>query len=223
MLTAIRLEHVPHDRLPLTAERPFDHLTLLRAVGLKGRVRPTELAATVEGTITEVEAAVAELAASGLLAEGKFVRLTSDGRARLSELLADERRTVDEEEFAQLYDRFRTVNRDFKSLVLRWQLRNGQPNDHADAEYDAAVLADLDTIHQAVLPILDLARIQVPRISRYTDKLSAALARIVAGDAAWFARPLVDSYHTVWFELHEELIGAAGLTRGDEARSGHAD
>lgn len=223
MLTAIRLEHVPHDRLPPTAEHRLDQLTLLRAVGLKGRVRPTELAATVEGTVTEVEAAVAELAASGLLVEGNFVRLTPDGRVRLSELLADERRTVDEEEFTQLYDRFRRVNRDFKSLVSRWQLRNGQPNDHADAEYDAAVLADLDTIHQAVLPILDLARIQVPRISRYTDKLSAALARIVAGDAGWFARPLVDSYHTVWFELHEELIGAAGLTREDEARSGHAD
>jgi hypothetical protein len=27
----------------------------------------------------------------------------------------------------------------------------------------------------------------------------------------------------VWFELHEELIGAAGLTRGDEAMAGHAE
>ena len=32
-------------------------------------------------------------------------------------------------------------------------------------------------------------------------------------DAAVLARPLIDSYHTVWFELHEELILAAGLTR----------
>jgi hypothetical protein len=42
-----------------------------------------------------------------------------------------------------------------------------------------------------------------------------------AGDTSWFTRPLVDSYHTVWFELHEELIGAAGLTREDEASSGN--
>jgi hypothetical protein len=27
----------------------------------------------------------------------------------------------------------------------------------------------------------------------------------------------------VWFELHEELIGAAGLTREDEARTGDAE
>jgi hypothetical protein len=26
----------------------------------------------------------------------------------------------------------------------------------------------------------------------------------------------------VWFELHEELIVAAGLTREDEAKAGHA-
>ncbi len=54
-------------------------------------------------------------------------------------------------------------------------------------------------------------------------KLSAALEKIRAGDTSWFTRPLVDSYHTVWFELHEELIGAAGLTRDDEARSGDAE
>lgn len=28
--------------------------------------------------------------------------------------------------------------------------------------------------------------------------------------------------HTVWFEWHEELIGAAGLTREQAARSGDA-
>ena len=31
---------------------------------------------------------------------------------------------------------------------------------------------------------------------------------------------MIDSYHTVWFELHEELIGAAGLTRAGRGLSG---
>jgi hypothetical protein len=35
-------------------------------------------------------------------------------------------------------------------------------------------------------------------------------------------RPIIDSYHTVWFELHEELIQAAGRSREDEAKAGHA-
>jgi hypothetical protein len=46
--------------------------------------------------------------------------------------------------------------------------------------------------------------------------LAHALERTAAGDADWFTKPTIDSYHTVWFELHEELIGAAGLTRHDE-------
>ncbi len=34
---------------------------------------------------------------------------------------------------------------------------------------------------------------------------------------------MIDSYHTVWFELHEELIALSGLTREDEAAAGRAD
>jgi hypothetical protein len=63
---------------------------------------------------------------------------------------------------------------------------------------------------------------QLPRLSAYPAKLSAALDKIKAGEVAWLTRPLVDSYHTVWFELHEELILAAGLTREEAARSGDA-
>ncbi len=33
---------------------------------------------------------------------------------------------------------------------------------------------------------------------------------------------MVDSYHTLWFELHEELIQALGRTRADEAAAGRA-
>jgi VIT1/CCC1 family predicted Fe2+/Mn2+ transporter len=44
-----------------------------------------------------------------------------------------------------------------------------------------------------------------------------------AGDSAWLLKPLIDSYHTVWFELHEDLIGLAGHTREAEAASGRAE
>jgi hypothetical protein len=190
----------------------MDELTLLQTVRLKGRVRPADLDATVK-----------ELTEAGLLIDGKAVRLSPEGRARLTELLTDERSSIDSEAFAQIYDEFRCLNRHFKSLVAQWQLKDGEPNDHADVGYDAEVLGRLDDIHRAVQPVLAAASGQVPRLDAYTAKLSAALEKIRAGDTSWFTRPLVDSYHTVWFELHEELIGAAGLTRDDEARSGEAE
>jgi hypothetical protein len=201
----------------------MDELTLLQAVRLKGRVRHADIAATLDDDEAAVDSAVKDLTEAGLLMEGKTVRLSPDGRTRLTQLLADERRDVDAEAFAQAYDEFRAVNRDFKSLVSDWQLRNGEPNDHGDADYDAAVLGRLDDVHQSVLPVLASATAQLPRLDAYTAKLSAALEKVHAGDTTWLTRPIIDSYHTVWFELHEELIGAAGLTREDEARSGHAE
>jgi predicted transcriptional regulator len=201
----------------------MDELTLLQAVRLKGRVRHADIAATLDDDEAAVDSAVKELTEAGLLMEGKTVRLSPDGRIRLTQLLADERRDVDAEAFAQAYDDFRAVNRDFKSLVSDWQLRDGEPNDHGDAGYDAAVLGRLDDVHQSVLPILASATGQLPRLDAYTAKLSAALEKVHAGDTTWLTRPIIDSYHTVWFELHEELIGAAGLTREDEAKSGHAE
>jgi hypothetical protein len=190
----------------------MDELTVLQTVRLKGRVRPADLVAPVK-----------EFIEAGLLIDGKAVRLSAEGRARLTDLLAEERTSIDSEAFAGIYDEFRSVNRVFKSLVAQWQLKDGEPNDHTDAGYDAEVLGRLDSVHGAVLPVLAAASGQVPRLGAFSVKLSAALEKIRAGDTSWFTRPLVDSYHTVWFELHEELIGAAGLTREDEARSGEAE
>jgi hypothetical protein len=186
-------------------------------------VRPADLAATLDEDAASVETAIEELTEAGLLVEGKTVRLSPDGRARLNDLLAEERHGLDGAAFARAYDGFRGVNRDFKALVSDWQLKDGEPNDHGDADYDAAVLSRLDGVHQAVLPILATATEQLPRLDAYAAKLSAALEKVRAGDTAWFTRPMIDSYHTVWFELHEELIGAAGLTRDDEANAGHAE
>jgi hypothetical protein len=36
---------------------------------------------------------------------------------------------------------------------------------------------------------------------------------VQAGDAAYFAAPMIASYHTVWFELHEDLLATLGIAR----------
>ena len=70
--------------------------------------------------------------------------------------------------------------------------------------------------------IIDAAATQLPRLNAYSSKLLVALGKVNDGETAWLTRPLIDSYHTVWFELHEELIGAMGLTSEEAARSGDA-
>lgn len=200
-------------------------LTVLQAVRLKGRVRPGDLAATLNEAPADVTTIVEQLTAAGLLADGTTVQITPAGRARLAALLDEERRHADHSALAAAYDDFRSVNADFKSVVTDWQLKGGpegSPNPHDDAEYDAAVLARLGDVHARVLPIIEAAAAQLPRLSAYSAKLVVALDKVRGGDTAWVTRPLVDSYHTVWFELHEELITAVGLTREEAARSGDA-
>jgi hypothetical protein len=197
-------------------------LKVLQAVRLKGRVNPADLGATVDEDPATVAKTIEELTEAGLLVEGRTLRLSPDGRTRLTELLAEERKSIDADALAAAYDDFRSVNAEFKALVSDWQLKDGEPNPHDDAGYDAAVLARLDDVHHQVVPIIAAAAAQVPRLSAYSDKLAGALANVKAGDTVWLTRPIIDSYHTVWFELHEELILAAGLTREEEAKAGHA-
>ncbi|OJZ68899.1 MarR family transcriptional regulator [Mycobacterium paraffinicum] len=203
----------------------MSELAVLQAVRLKGRVRPADLAATLDTDLADVTTIVERLTAAGLLADGATVRITPGGRDRLAALLDEERRGVDRAAIAAAYDDFRSVNADFKALLTDWQLKGGPrgtPNAHDDAAYDAAVLARLDDVHARVLPIIDSVGAQLPRLNSYASKLIAALNKVRDGDTAWLTRPLIDSYHTVWFELHEELISAVGLTREEAARSGDA-
>jgi hypothetical protein len=185
-------------------------LAVLQAVRLKGRVSRDDLSATLGEDRFDV---IDRLVGSGLLLDGPTLRLSPEGRGRLEGLLADERSRIDTAAVLAAYGEFRSVNAEFKALVTDWQLRNGQPNTHEDAGYDAAVLARLDDVHQRVAPVIAAVAIQLPRLSRYSVKLQTALDNIHAGQTMWLARPLIDSYHTVWFELHEELILAAGRTR----------
>ncbi len=203
----------------------MSELTILQAVRLKGRVSPADLAATLGEDQADLTVTVDRLTAAGLLVEATTLRISSTGRARLSELLDEERKGADTTALAAAYDEFRAVNADFKALVTDWQLKGGpqgRPNTHDDAEYDAAVLARLDEVHARVAPIIEAAATQLPRLNAYPSKLLVALGKVKDGETAWLAAPLIDSYHTVWFELHEELILATGLTREEAARSGDA-
>jgi hypothetical protein len=197
-------------------------LAVLQAVRLKGRVSLGDLAATLGQDADDIAGTVDRLTRAGLLIDGKALRVSPDGRVRLDELLTDERQHLDKAALCAAYRDFRAVNAEFKALVTDWQLKDGQPNTHEDSDYDAAVLARLDNVHQRVRPIIAAAAAQLSRLSRYSAKLQAALDNIHAGETVWLSRPIIDSYHTVWFELHEELILAAGLTREAEAKSGEA-
>jgi len=209
------------------SDRGVDFL-LLRIAQLKGMASPELLCTAALGVEDAIEQRIAGLVAAGWLQNlPRGVRVTPAGREWLSERLREEARAADRDACALVYESFVAPNRAFKQLIYDWQIRgtNGAsvPNDHRDAAYDQAVLERLDDTHRAILPVLDAASAIAPRLRMYSSRLSAARQRVAAGETRWLAAPLVDSYHTVWFELHEDLLSVAGLNRSDEARAGRAD
>jgi pyruvate,orthophosphate dikinase len=95
-------------------------------------------------------------------------------------------------------------------------------NDHSDAAYDAAVLGRLAALHADVDAWLAPLVSGLPRLARYGVRLAAANDAAQAGNAKYVASPRVDSFHSAWFELHEDLIRLAGRTREAEAAAGRA-
>ena len=199
-------------------------LEILQLARLKGRPTVPDVAAGAGLTPDEAEVAVQEFLRAGDLEESRGrVRLTARGREALAHLIAEERLGIDQERLASAYARFTLINTEFKQLVTDWQMLDGShPNDHTNPDYDASVISRLAELHNRFTPLLgELAEIAT-RLANYPARFSSALAKIRAGDHAWFAGPLIDSYHTAWFELHEDLIGLAGLSRSEEAKAGRA-
>jgi hypothetical protein len=74
-------------------------------------------------------------------------------------------------------------------------------------------LADLDSKVQPICADLGAA---LDRFGRYGARLADALERVRGGDHDWFTKPMIASYHTVWFELHEDLLATLGIERSQE-------
>jgi pyruvate,orthophosphate dikinase len=191
-------------------------LDLLRAV----RFKPVASAETV-GLLTgmeEPEAAVAleSLGEVGLVLQtSRGWRLTPDGQTTLATLLADELTVVDTAAVHALHDRFLDLDGELKAVITAHQTSG-------DSVVSDANVARLFAVHDKVRPIAEEAIALAPRLAHYVPRLDGALVELERGDARYLAHPMVDSYHTVWFEFHEELIHLSGLKRSDvEASSAH--
>ena len=187
---------------------------------------PVELvAARVDLPAEVVAAELAEAAAAGWAVErtGRLAgwSLTTTGRSESQRLLGIELDELGVRGVVEAsYARFLTVNGRFLDVCTRWQLRevDGEsvPNDHADPSHDAAVIEDLGTLHVVVVGVVDDVGRHLSRFDRYRRRFEYAFDRVRADDVEWFTKPLIDSYHTVWFELHEDLLATLGRTRSSE-------
>jgi hypothetical protein len=168
------------------------------------------------GAVREVLARLIE-AKRVVEAQGKYL-LTPPARMALdsdySRLYGDLRANA---EFKAGYEGFERLNVGLKQLITDWQTApvagNRVPNSHADQAYDAGIIDRLGQLHERAEDVLARLAGVEPRFRLYRDKLLAALEKAEDGKIEWVSDARIESYHMLWFELHEDLLRLMGRER----------
>ena len=200
---------------------------------VRGLVDATDVASATGQEVDVGGAHLADLEAAGLASykEGRLTgwMLTSDGRTHGEDLVAAELDATGlRDEVDAASRRFLDVNQAFLSLCTDWQIStdwedpDAEPvvNAHTDLVYDGVVIDRLGETDAAVQPVCATLAGVLDRFGGYGDRLARALDRVRSGDLDWFTGVEVDSYHRVWFELHENLLATLGIERAREHAAG---
>jgi hypothetical protein len=193
-------------------------LHVLRCIGFVSLARVSETTGLPE---PDVESELIDLAVAGLVTRvpGDFGGwgLTEAGKAADAKRIADELDTAGARTaVAEAYDDFLVLNPELLDLCTAWQMRSVDgvttPNEHTDPAYDARVLDRFTDFHQrADVVCADLSAAML-RFQRYRAQLTDALTRAKSG-ALDYVTDSFASYHTVWFQLHEDLLVTLGIPR----------
>lgn len=147
--------------------------------------------------------------------------LTAAGRAEGERLLGEQlqlsggRSTVE-----VLYEEFLGLNPVLLEICADWQTLRVDGievvNTHEDLAHDREVIERLSRLHVRSMKMTGQLGAVLERFGLYGQRLSAAHERIQTGETEWLTRSTIDSYHSVWFELHEDLLATLGRRRVDE-------
>ena len=78
------------------------------------------------------------------------------------------------------------------------------------------VLDELSALGGVIEVLSEELGTRIDRLGGYGPRFKGALARVRRGELSWVDRVKEDSCHTVWMELHEDLLATLGITRGEE-------
>ena len=197
------------DLLVLHTLRCVGHAALPRVADTTGLAR------------SEAESELIDLAVAGFVTRtaGEFGGwgLTPAGRAVDEQRIAAElEAAAARDTVAAAYQEFLVLNPELLELCTAWQMRQiggvAVPNEHTDAGYDARVLGLFVAFDERAAVVCASLASALARFARYQVRLAQALARARAGERDYLADNM-ESYHVVWFQLHEDLLATLGLPR----------
>jgi DNA-binding transcriptional ArsR family regulator len=200
-------------------------LLALHALRLRGVAEADAVAEYMDVAPELIAPELAALEEQGLVTRrrGRFPGfvLAPEGRLLGERLLADEldahglRPRVEAS-----YEEFLHFNRQLLTVCTQWQLRDvgGETvaNDHRDEAHDRTVIEALVAVDARLQPVLASLIEVLERFAPHQRRLRKALDHVVAGEHDWFTKPMFPSYHSCWFELHEDLLATLGRERQRE-------
>lgn len=199
----------------------IDKFLAMHGLAIKKFGTAAAVADLLNGTEAEVQTAFDEVASEDLAmaAKGAFM-LTPKGQQTLQTEYPAQFASLRSDAAANAgYAKFEIINNELKQLITDWQTMNvaGQtvPNDHSNSEYDDNIIDRLGDLHERAEPMLKALTAAVPRLKRYSDRLGVALDKAENGEINFVSGAKIDSYHTVWFELHEDLLRILDMKRDD--------
>lgn len=207
------------------AETDDGRLLALLGLRLKGFAPADAVAEVVGAPAAEIAGALDGAVEAGLVrfneARSVYLLDPATGRPEGERLLAAQIDAAGvRDQVTAGYQSFLELNGLMLQLCTDWQVRADLSeqtlNDHSDEDYDEAVMArlvDLDGQLRTVLATLSAA---LGRYSTYGPRFGEALNRLLGGEIEYFTKPIIPSYHTVWFELHEDLLASLGIDRASE-------
>jgi len=148
--------------------------------------------------------------------------LLPEGLARHDQLVADElAASGSRSRIEDCYHRFGVLNPRLLDLCTRWQVHDGGDggislNTHEDPVHDKRLIDELGRLDEQVQPVCHELGLCLKRYAHYSSRLTGALKLVKDGVVEWFAGATIASYHTVWFELHTDLLATLGLDRATE-------
>lgn len=192
---------------------------LMHATAIKKHGTVADIAAIsgLDQARAEQDLATAETMGRVMSVDGKYVLTPAGQMIVLAEYSRFCEPLRNDAAFVQAYEQFEVINRDLKALITRWQTREigGQQvaNDHSDKAYDENVIGQLGDLHERFEPVLQKLLAGQSRLGIYRSKLEQALEKAEDGHINWVSDARTESYHTVWFELHEDLLRLLGQER----------
>ncbi|NKQ54488.1 transcriptional regulator [Amycolatopsis sp. K13G38] len=195
--------------LPLRTETDLLVLHALRCIGFSSLAAVAAASGLDEST---VESQLIDLAVAGLVTRvpGEFGGwgLTEAGRDADAERIAAELKGSGAwNVVAEAYSEFLELNPELLDLCTAWQTRD--PADSARGARILEMFAEFDKRADEVCARLSGV---LTRFARYRDRLAGALERAVSGEVSYLTDHTA-SYHTVWFQLHEDLLVTLGIPR----------